>query len=327
MNNDILPALEQAAAILADVASTSAELSGAAKSARASVLTLEEALAGHSAAKAEIFGAIAPPAPPAGAYRQRARSIRETLDAVLAHGRDCQIISAQREIAAWLAAELDGRARDAAKDEARRDAERKPFREQKERAENLAKIFAGFQALAKRIVELLSDDVLITKLGKSAYSNLPPPQGTHTRYVRTWHVPRVLATEEIMGALRLPALWPLRFSDFSAFEQQHHFEDEDDEIIRPIRGLINRKPLSESEVDAVIARAQAHLLAEYRKAAAAIEDLLSLDGGITEGDRGARYPDGEPIFNPAMFPKDWLLGKMRLRIKLPSIGGLALAAE
>jgi hypothetical protein len=125
----------------------------------------------------------------------------------------------------------------------------------------------------------------------------------------------------------LPALWPPRFSDFSAFEQQHHFPEDDEELIRPLRALINRKPSSESEVDAVVSRAQAVLLGEYRRCADAIENLLQLDAGITEGDRGARFPDRELIFNPPAFPPGWILGKMRLRIKLPAIAGLTLAAE
>ena len=64
MNNDIILALEGAAGILADLAATSVELSGAAESARSSVRSIDEALAEHPAAKAEIFGTIAPPAPP-----------------------------------------------------------------------------------------------------------------------------------------------------------------------------------------------------------------------------------------------------------------------
>ena len=60
-----------------------------------------------------------------GAYRLRRRSIHETIDAVLAHGRDYQMLSAQREIASWLAAALDARVRDSEKaEEARNKARR-----------------------------------------------------------------------------------------------------------------------------------------------------------------------------------------------------------
>jgi hypothetical protein len=71
---DVIPALEQVAGVLANLAATSVEFSAAAESARASVRALDDVLAGHPSGKAEIFGATAPPAPPSGAYRLRPRA-------------------------------------------------------------------------------------------------------------------------------------------------------------------------------------------------------------------------------------------------------------
>ena len=129
-----------------------------------------------------------------------------------------------------------------------------------------------------------------------------------------------------MTAIKLPDHWPPRFSDFSILEQRH-FEEDDSEIIRPLRSLINKRPLSESEVDAAIARAHGLLLAEYRKAVDAIEGLLRLDATITAADRELKYPDHAPVWDQALFPSYWLIGRMRQRIALPSIGAHTMAAE
>jgi len=129
-----------------------------------------------------------------------------------------------------------------------------------------------------------------------------------------------------MAAIKLPDHWPPRFNDYAILEQRH-FEEDDDEIVRPLRALINKRPSSESEIDAAVARAQACLLAEYRKAAAAIEGLLHLDATITAADRELKYPDHAPVFDLALFPPYWIIGRMRQRIQLPSLGALAMAAE
>jgi hypothetical protein len=124
---DVIPALEQVAGVLANSAATSGEFAVAAELSLAAVSALDDALAGHQASKAEIFSAIAPPVAAPGKYRLRARSIVETVEAILAHGRDGKILSTRREIAVWLAAQLDARAGDAAKAESARDEVRKPF--------------------------------------------------------------------------------------------------------------------------------------------------------------------------------------------------------
>jgi hypothetical protein len=74
----------------------------------------------------------------------------------------------------------------------------------------------------------------------------------------------------LTATIKLPGHWPPRWNDFAVLERRH-FEEDDDDIIRPLRALINKRPCSEREVDAVIARTQTVLLAEYRKAIDAIE--------------------------------------------------------
>jgi hypothetical protein len=141
---DVIPALEQVAGVLANSAATSGEFAVAAELSLAAVSALDDALAGHQASKAEIFSAIAPPVAAPGKYRLRARSIVETVEAILAHGRDGKILSTRREIAVWLAAQLDARAGDAAKAESARDEARKPFAAETKRAHEFAKRFAEY---------------------------------------------------------------------------------------------------------------------------------------------------------------------------------------
>jgi hypothetical protein len=330
--SDIVPALEQAAAVLADLVSTSAELSGAAESARASARSLDDALARHPARKAEIFGAIAPPAPPASAYRLRARSIGETIDAVLAHGCDYQTLMAQHEIASWIAAALDVRSRDAAKAEAARDEARKPFVAETKRAHEFAKRFAEYPTLAARIVSLFRSDVLIARFGSSAYSRVPV-RGSHINFERTIRLPRMLATPERLTATRLLGYWPPKYSDFSGLESVYYHDTDNDLIAGPIYELSQKGTVSNEDVDRVVARATTLMVSEYSKVCATIRELLALDDQITAADRDGRYPDGALIFDPAMFPTHWQIGVMNKtfngfpRIALPGIDGMAMAAE
>jgi hypothetical protein len=106
----------------------------------------------------------------------------------------------------------------------------------------------------------------------------------------------------------------------------------DDRIVGPLRELRRRADdrritLSNEQVDQVLAQAQALLLSEFNKVSRAIREMLALDAQITAADRNARYPDGAAIFDPETLPKDWLPGVMSRRVVLPSIGGMARAAE
>jgi hypothetical protein len=129
-----------------------------------------------------------------------------------------------------------------------------------------------------------------------------------------------------MAGTKLPEHWPPRYNDYSVLEQRRvPFEDEYDEIIRPLMAVLN-KPVSESEIDVAIARAQSAVLVQYRMAADAIGGLLRLDASITAADRALRYPDGAMVFDQALLPAYWLIGRMRQRITLPAIE-VAMAAE
>ena len=339
---DVIPALEQVAGVLANSAATSGEFSAAAELSRAAVSALDDALAGHQASKAEIFSAIAPPVAAPGKYQLRARSIVETGEAVLAHGRYGEILSARREIAVWLGAALDVRAREAAKAEAARDAARKPFEAETKRARELAKRIGEAPKLFKQVVSQFSADIVIANLGKAAWSRAPRPQGS---YVQTFDgiVERMIATPNVLSSVRLPGF---STHDFSALERAFHHEDEDSEEfgavmaqrVRELRELIRNHDqrqiaISDESVARAVARAQTALVSEYNRTCAAIRELVALDAQVTAAEAGARYPDGALIFDPALFPEHWHLGLMSKsinghpRVALPVIDGMALAAE
>jgi hypothetical protein len=329
---DVIPALEQVAGVLANSAATSGEFSAAAELSRAAVSALDDALAGHQASKAEIFSAIAPPVAAPGKYQLRARSIVETVEAVLAHGRDGETLSARREIAVWLAAQLDVRAREAERAEAARDEARKPFAAETKRAHEFAKRFAEYPTLAARIVSLFRSDVLIARFGSSAYSRVPV-RGSHINFERTIRLPRMLATPERLTATRLLGYWPPKYSDFSGLESVYYHDTDNDLIAGPIYELSQKGTVSNEDVDPVVVRATTLMVSEYSKVCAAIRELLALDDQITAADRDARYPDGALIFDPAMLPEHWQIGAMNKtfngypRVALPMIDGMALAAE
>jgi hypothetical protein len=307
--------LEAALATRSNRSATSGELKAAADHARGFVRELDAESERGPQREAEILAAMT------------STGIQKTIEALASLDSEGERRAHLRKAATALGAQIDARASDVAKAETERDERRRPMAAETRRATDLAeKVRSVYALAAARIVDLLRDDVLISGIGKSAYGYLPPPSGTHVSYVRTWHVPRILSTDAIMTAIKLPDHWPPRFSDFSILEQRH-FEEDDSEIIRPLRSLINKRPLSESEVDAAIARAHGLLLAEYRKAVDAIEGLLRLDATVTAADREVKYQDHGLVFDPALFPSYWIIGRMRQRIALPPIGGLAVAAE
>jgi hypothetical protein len=235
-------------------------------------------------------------------------------------------------MAVAVAAELARTAHQLAEAEAVRDAARRPFLEQTERAQRYAKQVADYPALAERIRSLLRTDVVITKLGESAYSRVPRPQGSHVGYVRTFYVPRTVATEETLRATKLPGFWPVRGNDFSFLDGPNCALDEGESITSALHQLSEKADqrrivLSEGDVDRAIAQAQASVLAEFHKAVGALRELLRRDAGVSSADRDARYPDGAPIFDPVQFPDGWQPGLMSRRIALPATDGLAMAAE
>ena len=312
-NNDIA-AVEHALAVFSSSAASASEFRASAQAARAAVRAFD---AKNESAPNRRAGVLAD-------LKPRLAEMVALLEAIDDEDRTRAL---QREVAVALAAQLDARARAAEKVEAARDEARKPFLDQTRRAHELAeKVTSVFPSLAARIIHLFRDDMLISKLGAGAYSRLPRPQGTHIAYERTYRVPLVLATDEILAATKLPGHWPLRGGDYSLLDQPH-FEDEDDEIVGPLRAQLQKSAASEGDVDRSIARAQAHLLAEYRKAVDAIEDLLRFDATITAADRALKYPDGAPIFDETKLPADWSLARMKQRIQLPTIGSPAMAAE
>jgi hypothetical protein len=329
---DVIPALEQAAGVLADLAVTSVELSTAAESARASVSALDDAIASHPELKAEIFNRIAPSAASPGTYRLRPHSISEAIDNLLAHERDGQVILARRAVAAWLAAALDAKGREVEKTEAAIAAARTPFKAQARRVADLAKAFATYPALASRIVSLFRSDVLVARFGSNAYSRVPV-LGSHVSFVRTFRLPRILATPERLTATRLLGYWPPKYSDFSGLELAYYHDDERDGIAGPVYELCQKSIISDADVDRVVATAQALLVSEYKKTSAAIRELLVLDDSVTAADCAARYPDGAPILDPSMFPEHWQIGVMNKtfngypRVALPALDGMARAPE
>jgi hypothetical protein len=329
---DVIPALEQVAGVLADLASTSGDLDSAARLAHGAVSTLDDAIAAHPELRAESFNRVAPPAAPPGTYRLRPHSISETVDNLLAHEREGQVIWARRAVAAWLANASDTRAREVEKTENARDAARGPFAAQTRRVLDLAKAFATYPATAARIVGLFRSDTLIARFGSSAYSQVPV-RGSHVNYERTIRLPRIIATPERLTATRLLGYWPPKYSDFSGLESVYYPDIESDIIAGPVYELGLKGTVSNEDVDRVVAHAQTALVAEYNRSRAEIHELVALDDQITAADRGARYPDGALIFDPAIFPEHWQIGLMGKtfngypRIALPATDGLPMAAE
>jgi hypothetical protein len=195
----------------------------------------------------------------------------------------------RRKVATALAAALDVRVREI---EAR-EAAKPP--EQVRREQEQARREAELQALFARFPVLFRTDYVISLLGKSARSRAPRPQGRHTAYAIDFSVPRVLATQDVMTATRVPEHWPPRHSNFALIQQPNYMHEEIEDIVGPLRLLCQKSAVSEDEVSLAIDRAQAILLTEFARVCAGIRKH---------------------------FP-----GELPRSIVLPAIGSLALAAE
>ena len=328
----IIARLDEPAAILWNSVSAAALVAAAAET-RVIVRAIDEAAAETSARRTQALAALTAPRHQPGRPQPIRKPIDQVIEMLGAIEEESRQLALLRETAASLAAQIDARAREAGAAEAARDAARKLFEDQARRAADHAKQAANWPTLAGRVVTLFRTDVVLARLGVSAYSRTPRPRGSHFAYEVTFDVPRAIATEEVLRATKLPGFWPPPYSDFSPLVLQNwRLSDEDDgvdaRIVGPLRDLCRRNaPVSQEEVDSAILRAQSGLVVEFNKVLAAIRALLRLDGEITAADRDARYPDGALIFDPAMFPQNLEAGRMNRRIALPSTGGLALAAE
>jgi hypothetical protein len=340
MNDNPIPALEQAFSALQSRTASSSEFRAAADQARSAMRAIDEAMAAAPRREDQVLARMTPPPE---SYL-RGRSIAQTREALEAMAGEDLTRALDRKIAARLAADLDALARGAEAAETVRDEKRKPFLDQTRRARDYAQRVAEAPKLFKQVVSQFSADIVIANLGKSAWSRTPRPQGSHVGYDISFDdiVPRIIATQEALSSVRLPG-----FSkhDFSALER-YRYEDTDSEYfgaviaqsLKELRDLIRnhderRIVLSDEGVARAVQRAQAVLVTEYNRTCGAIRELLALDAKITATDCAARYPDGAPIFDPAMFPEDWHLGMMSKsingypRVALPSLDGLARAAE
>jgi hypothetical protein len=335
-STDFAAMLEQALRLLSQRGASSEELSASGEEMREVVRKIDEGEAAAPQHRASVL--TIPPTERAPLLAAIVRAL-ETLDA------EDRNRAVEREIAVSLAAQLDARACAVAETEALRDKARKPFEAETKRARDLAKRIGEAPKLFKQVVSQFRADIVTAHLGKSAWSRTPRPQGSHIGYDISFDdiVPRIIATQEALSSVRLPG-----FSkhDFSALERAHHYEDNDSEYfgaviaqpLQELRDLIRnhderRIVLSDEGVARAVQRAQTVLVTEYNKTCGAIRELLALDAKITATDFAARYPDGAPIFDPAMFPEHWHLGMMSKsingypRVALPSLGGLARAAE
>jgi hypothetical protein len=307
MNDNPIPAFEQALRLLSQRVAPSAELSASAEEMRGAVRKIDEAEAAAPQHRASAL--TIPPTERAPLLAAIVRAL-ETLDA------ESRNRAVQREIAVSIAAQLDVRACAVAEVEAFRDKARKPFEAETKRARDLAKRIGEAPKLFKQVVSQFQADIVIAHLGKSAWSRTPRPQGSHVGYDISFDdiVPRIIATQEALSSVRLPG-----FSkhDFSALERAHHYEDTDSEYfgaviaqpLQELRELIRnhderRVVLSDEGVARSVQRAQTALVTEYNETCGAIRELLALDAKITATDCAARYPDGAPIFDRAMFPED-----------------------
>jgi hypothetical protein len=231
-NTDFAAMLEQSLAVLQNRGASAADCSAAAEQARMAVHGIDTENESAPAREAKVLAALSPPIN--HPFVSGGAMITETLAALTAAEEDNRQRALLRKAVQSIAEQLERRARERGEFEAGRDAVRKPFAAQSRRATELAeKILAIYLPNAAKVVTLFYDDVLVSRLGESAYSNLPAPRGTHINYVRTWRVQRLLTTPEVMSATKLPEHWPPRFNDYSVLEQRRHFEEDDDDISRP----------------------------------------------------------------------------------------------
>ena len=262
--------LDEPAAILWNPVSAAA-LGAAAEETRAVVRAIDEAAAEISARRTQALAALTPSRPQPGQLPPIRKPIAKILEMLSAIDEENQQLALLRETAASLAAQIDARAREAGAAEAARDAARKPFEDQARRAADHAKQAANWPALAGRVVTLFRTDVVLTKLGLSAYSRAPRPRGSHVACEVTFNVPRAIATEEVLRATKLPGFWPPLYSDFSQLDQQSwHLPGDDDvvdaRIVGPLRDICRgNTPVSQEEVDRAILRAQSAWLPNSTK--------------------------------------------------------------
>jgi hypothetical protein len=156
-------------------------------------------------------------------------SIAETIKALRKLDDEMSNRALTRKAGIALADHLDERVRDAAKTDAGRDEARKPFSAQTRRAQELAKAFGGYPALASRVVELLVTDIAVRRLAKSAYSSAPRDPGSRAvRRVDSFDTPLAIARPEILQKTILPRVhkgnrldsyFPGRFGDLSFIER------------------------------------------------------------------------------------------------------------
>lgn len=328
---DFDASLEDVRRLLDDGHASSTALHGGAEQARVLVRALDETIAAGPERKATIMAAMAMKR--GVSHRVDGKSVSTTKAALAAFDDNGEDLRRLRDMAVWLAAHLDSRAREAKKAEQARDEARKPFEAQTRRAQDLAKRLAEYPRLAERIASLFSTDIEVAAEGKAALSRCPRQGSSAFAVDVRFHVPRTIAVDEVMRGTNLPGgFWPPKYSDFTRLRY-----DGDASIVAPLKEL-NRKHdarqivLDEVAVEQAISRAQATLLSEFRMAVGALRELLALDAEVSVEDQVARYPDGKLIFDPKLYPDGWYVGRTSKKgfmsgVRLPSVDGRALAAE
>ena len=225
-NTDFAAMLEKALGILQSREASAATLRAGADQARGVVATIDEESELAPQREATVLAALV------------SKSIGETLAALAALDDQMSRRMLERKVATALAAQLDGRAREVAKAETERDERRRPFLDQTRRAQDLAKRIADYPTLAERIVILLRTDIVIARLGESAYSRTPRPQGSHVGYRLTFTCPRTIATPDVLKATKLPGFWPPKWSDYSLIERSDYEFEGDAGVAAPVRSMI-----------------------------------------------------------------------------------------
>ena len=258
--------IEAAHATLSNRTATAAELRAAADQARLVIRAIDAENELAPQREAEILA------------RLTSKKISETISDLGRLGDEGSTRAHLRKVGTHLAAALDARAIEMAA------RERDPAVQRE----------AQMQALFAKIPALFRTDHVVSTLGKSAYSRVPRPVGSHVSYIREFSVPRALG-QSVMESTRVPGHWPPRHSNFAEIEQPHYMHDADEGIVAPLRQLCQKSSVSEDEVQIAIDRAQHVLLNEFARVCAEI--------------RG-HYPDGLPRF-----------------FALPAIGSPAMAAE
>ena len=211
---DFDASLEDVRRLLDDGHASSAALHAGAEQARTLVRASDEAIAAGPERKATIMAAMAMKR--GVSHRVDGKSVSTTKAALTAFDDNDEDLRRVRDMAVWLAAHLDGRAREAKKAEAARDEARKPFEAQTRRAQELAKRLAEYPRLAERIASLFSTDIEVAAEGKAALSRCPRQGSSAFTADMRFHVPRTIAVDEVMRGTNLPGgFWPPKYSDFT----------------------------------------------------------------------------------------------------------------